>query len=301
MNKKMMAVTGTILIGVMMLGASAFAAISGTSGYDVYKQALKNTLAAKSITSKTELTLKDNGNVLVELNADAKIDKENKLMSNSTQIVSGESRETLAVYRQADKMIIKSGSSDTYDVMEGKAKKHKRHQENHDDATQRFQDVEGVVDAAMGNMQSLIALQNNADGTKDVSLTLADGQISPVVNAAAALAVKNALGRQGFEDNEKHMKISAAGAIKDKLPLLVSDITIKQVAVDAKISKENFIQQQNVTLTVTGKDTDGKAHELVLDINAGFSGYNNTVPETVELNGKKVNLMTKKMHGHGDK
>lgn len=298
MNKKLMTIAGTIVAGTVMLGASAFAAVSGTSGYDVYKQAFKNTYAVHSITPKTEVIVKDNGNLLFKVDSVSKIDKDNKSMSTTTTVAAGDLQETVNVYKQDGQVVIKDSNSNVYNVMEsGKGFKHKREWEN-DGSRQK--DIENIADALAGNFQNYITLNDNTEGTKEVSLNLSENQVSPVVNAVASLVVKN-IDREkhgNFRQDEGHMKLALENGLKDKLPKLVDNIKVSQVVVDAKITKDNLINGQNENITITGTDASGKTHQVTVSVNTDFSGYNNTVPDKVDLSGKQVNLINTGKNRH---
>ncbi|MHB9093274.1 MAG: hypothetical protein ACYC21_01265 [Eubacteriales bacterium] len=288
MNKKLMTIAGAIALGGVMLGASAYAAISGTSGYDIYKQALKNTYAVQSITPKTEVTVKDNGNLLVKVDATTKVNKADKSMSNSVTVASGNEKKTVDMYRQDEKTITKSSDSDVYSVMEpGMEGKHKRVKGNEDDLS-RIKDIENVADALVGNIQNYITLNSNSDGTNEVSLQMSDNQVSPVVNAVASLAIKNAAGRPGHKEYMDKTDSAFGADLQDKIPKLVDNIRVSRVDVNAKINKDNFIQDQTENFIVTGTDANGKTHELSVSINTSFTGYNSTTPDKVDLNGKQV-------------
>lgn len=298
MNRKYMTIAGTIALGSVILGATAYGAISGTSGYDLYKEAVKNSYAAQSITPKTELTVKDNGNVLVKVDTTTKIDKTNKAMSNIVTMSSAEGQKTIDMYRQDDKTIIKNSDSDVYNVMEpNKARELKRKEHKEDDPS-RVKDIENVADALVGNIQNYITLDNNTDGTKEVSLELTDSQISPVINAVASLAVKNATYKEDHEEGINQKEMAYLTAIQDKLPKLVDNIRVTRVDVDAKITQNNLIQDQTENLIITGTDANGKTHEVSVSVTTDFEGYNSTVPDKVDLTNKKVNVIQHEQFKH---
>lgn len=87
MDKKLMAFLAFIAVGGVLLGTTAYAEISGTSGYDVYKQALVNTYDIESVTPKTEITLKDNGKLAYKVNLLAETVQENQKMSEIQGLV----------------------------------------------------------------------------------------------------------------------------------------------------------------------------------------------------------------------
>jgi hypothetical protein len=284
-------------LGSLMLSATAYAAISGTSGYDVYKQALKNTYAVSSMTPKTEVTVKDNGNLLIKAATTTKLDKTNQAMSNTMTIVSGDLEKTLDIYNQDGKTITKSSDSSVYTVTEpGMERKHQNDQWKQEDPG-RIKDIENVADALVGNVQNYITLNENSDGTKEVSLKLADSQVSPVINALASLVVKNA-DRQGGHGmyNDKADTAFITG-LRDKLPKLVDNIRVSTADLDATVSKDNLIQNQAENLVITGTDANGQNHELAISVTTGFTGFNSTTPDKVDLTGKQVKTVQHEKRG----
>lgn len=298
MNRKYMTIAGTIALGGVILGASAYAAISGTSGYDIYKQALKNTCAVQSITPKTEVTVKDNGSVLVKLDSLTKINRSDKTMSNNITVSSADGQKTIDLYRQDSKTIFKSSDSNVYDVMERNKEMEQKRKNKKEDDPSRINDIENVADALVGNIQNYITLNNNTDGTKEVSLELSDNQISPVINAVASLVVKNA-GRE-MDRGEKigPEDMSFITNLKDKLPKLESNIKVTRVDVDAKITKDNLIQEQTENLIITGTDASGKTHEVMVSVTTNFDGFNSTKPDKVDLTGKQVKVIQHEKFKH---
>ncbi|ADG83473.1 hypothetical protein [Thermincola potens] len=296
MNKKLMAILGTVAVGGVLLGTTAFAAISGTSGYDVYKEALKNTYAVNSITPKTEVTVKDNGKLLFKVDAISKLDKEKESMSNSVTVTSGGLQKTVDMYRQDNKTVIKSSDSSVYNVLQrGRERNHKK--EWREDDPGRIKDIENVADALTGTIQNYITLNSNPDGTKEVALQLSDKQISPIINAVASLMVKN-LDKELKHMGNKPMDFAFENSLQDKLPRLVDNIRVSHIDVEAKINKDNLIQEQTENITITGTDAKGNAHEVVINIDTGFSNYNSTTPDTVDLSGKQVNIISPENYRH---
>jgi hypothetical protein len=116
---------------------------------------------------------------------------------------------------------------------------------------------------------------------------MSDNQVSPVINAIASLVVRNA-GKEGEHRGTGHMGFAFDSSLHDKLPKLVDNIRVSRVDVDAKINKDNLIQEQTESFVITGTDANGKTHEVTVSIDTSFSKYNSTVPDEVNLNGKQV-------------
>lgn len=298
MNKKMMTIAGTIALGSMMLGATAYAAVSGTSGYDLYKQAVKNTYAVNSITPKTEVVVKDGNNLLFKVDATTKIDKTSEAMSNNVSVVSGDQQKNVDIVKQDSQTIVKTSDSNVYQVAQGGKRSGSGAEKHKADDPGRLKDIENVVDALAGNIQNYITAGENPDGTQNVSLELAGNQVSPVINAVASLAVKNAGSERAFRERAGNVDSAFISSLQDKLPKLVDNIRVNHVDVNAVISKDHLIQRQTEDLTITGTDVNGVTHDIVVSVDTSFSGYNSTTPDKIDLTGKKVNTVTR---GHNNR
>lgn len=290
MNKKLLGVVSAVVIGTVMLGASAYASITTATGYDTFKNAVKKTITAKNFTVKSSASLSDNGNILIKGEALSKIDKANKAMSSTVTVTVDNKTEGAAIYKQEQQRIVKLSSEDTYRVMEQRDRKPHKNYVNHNDA-QEVENAETIIDAALGSITNNFIATDNADGTKTISLSLNESQIPALANAAVTVAVKNASSKQA----EKHPNQPAlASSLKDKLPVLTTEIKLKSVSLQATITKDELIKDKDVVVVLSGKDANGASHEVVLKANADISAYNSTIADTIDLTGKTVKQMEHK-------
>lgn len=291
MNKKLTAVIASIAAGGLLLGATAFAGAADNSGYQAYKTAVEKTITAKSVTPQIDVTVKDNGNLLVAVDSLMKVNKEDMSMSGKLTLTAGGQQKTVETYEQNGKEVTKSSDSNVYYVMEHHGDKMRGGKEwkGKELDSSKIKDVEKVVDALTGNLQNYITLNSGSDGTKVVNLKLTDGQIPPVVNALASMAIKNAA---NHDEYGQHPGGPFGVNIRPQLPKLVDAIKVNSADMTAVIGSDNLIKSQTAEITVSGKDAQGKAHEITVDVKADFTNYNNTVPDTVDLNGKQVQTIS---------
>ncbi|MEN6460964.1 MAG: hypothetical protein ABFC94_06320 [Syntrophomonas sp.] len=289
MNKKLTMIALSIVVGGTLLCTTAWASLSGSTGYDVYKSAFKKT--SQSVSGTADIQVTDNGAAILKANDTAKVNLKNESMSTNLTITGGDKTATMDVYQQQDQTVVKNSDSDVYNVItHGEFEKHDHARIKDDPAHQAMaKDVENIVDLAMGNLKDYITLDENSDGTKTVSLKLAGSQITPLENAVAALFVKNGLREHESADSAM---AAANDIIQANLPKLVSDIQVTNVDIKAAINGQNQIDNQSVNLTVSGKDSAGKTHEVVVSLNLKLSDFNNTNPDTIDLTGKQVKNIT---------
>lgn len=288
MNKKL-AIGISIIAGGMMLAGTALASGSSSSGYDIYKEAFKNTRAVTSMTGKIAVTVTDNGNVLLKSDDLIKVNSNTKKMSGSFGLTAGDQVKTVLVYRQDGQTITKFNDSEVYNVaavqpgLEKGPNKWSHKPEN----PELTKDMENVVDLLVGDYQNYISVDSKADGNKQVSLQMSDSQVSPLVNAAVSLAVRK---HQNIGD--AHPSPSAlATAVGDQIPKLVDEIRVTNIDVKADIDNQNFFKEQTAKLTITGKDAAGKNHEVVVSVDLELSNLNNTTTDAVDLTGKEVKTL----------
>ena len=290
MNKKMTAIGASIAVGTLLLCTAAFAGASGNSGYGTFKTAVENALQAKNTTANVQVTVQDNGKALVDTTAAMKLDETTKAMSGTITVTTDGVTKTTSVYRQSGQMVTKDSSSDVYQVFTQKARGDETARADRDkmDAS-KIQDLEKVVDALVGNVQDNFTLETNSDGTKTVSLSLAENQVPALANALASLALKNS-------DGGMHHGMMAGGPAGDQaalqLPVLTDGIKIDSIEMKAAINDADLITGETMVITVSGSDAQGYPHELTINAKSDFSGYGTTVADTVDLTGKNIQQVT---------
>ncbi|MCC2685438.1 MAG: hypothetical protein K0R75_2337, partial [Paenibacillaceae bacterium] len=76
--------------------------------------------------------------------------------------------------------------------------------------------------------------------------------------------------------------------LKANLPQLTDDIRVEAVNLDAKISPDNQLVGQSADIHISGLDKSGERHALTIQLHADFSGFDQTVPERIDLTGKQT-------------
>lgn len=291
MKKKPILIVLSLVIGATMLCTTAFASIASSSGYEVYKAAAKNIALAGSMTAQATVSMLDNGIVVLNADGTVKMDSTNRTMSSISTIKAGDQTQTEEAYRQMDQIVTKNSTSDVYNVMSkvaGQAPAETNLAKSPANAAVA-QDVENIVDLLASNFDSNISLANNADGTKVVSLKLANSQITPLENAVASLIVKNAA-REGERGSRAGSAMGNMDSIvKAIIPQIIDGISLNSVDVVATIDAQGQITKQTAIFKITGQDASGQTHEIVVNAVINLSGIGSTTPDTVDLTGKQVN------------
>jgi hypothetical protein len=274
MNKKLLAVIG--ISGTLMLG-SVYSISANTSGYDLYKEALKKTHSAESATLNFNLKIEDNKKSILTSQSIFKSDSVNQLNSLSTRLANESEVSNMDMYKQDGNWYVMKDGLDTVYKMDTSNNPH------HRNTAELKDDVENLIDVMTKNLQQQITVAEKKDGNHVIELDLTGKEIPLSANALSTLMIKHAVMLQDNNETE-----SSNFHINAKLPELDHEITVKQVKLTAQVNKENYIEQQTVKVIVTGKDKQDTSHELVLNINLNASDYNQTTVTPVEIPADKV-------------
>ncbi|MZQ85379.1 hypothetical protein GQF01_24990 [Paenibacillus sp. 5J-6] len=299
--KKWMMLGSAVGISSIVMVTTGFSALASTSGYEAYKSALKNTKTVQNVAVQAEAALQDNGAMLASAKGDFKVSLDSKTASGSADVLVGGTQQTLSFYKEENQTVLKSAASDVYFVKQENEKKHKT--ESKLNETEIPQQVETVIDALVGNLKDFVAIDTQADGSKEISIQLDNAQIPTVVNALAPIAIKEATKEEGGEMNDAAQANAMPfqdDFLKKAAPQLTQDIKIEHVSIKATVNTDNYLSHQEADLTVSGKDDAGTAHQVTLHLQANLSGYNRTTPETIDLTGKSVQTLKHDHQGKHD-
>ncbi|MEC1524765.1 hypothetical protein P9D43_22425 [Neobacillus niacini] len=274
MNKKLLAVIG--ISGTLMLG-SVYSISANTSGYDLYKDALKKTHTAESATLNFNLNIEDNNKSLLSSQSIFKSDSVNQVNSISTRLANETDVSSMNMYKQDGNWYLMKDGLDTVYKMDTSKNPH------HSNTAELKDDVENLIDVMTKNLQQQITVAEKKNGNHLIDLDLTGKEIPLSANALSTLMIKHAVMLQDKSDSK-----GSDFHIKAKLPELDHDITVKQVKLTAEVNKDNYIKQQTVKVIVTGKEKQDTSHELELTINLDASDYNQTIVTPVGISADKV-------------
>lgn len=291
MNKKLTVTFLCIAVGVVMLVTTAFASMSGNTGYDTYKTALENMAGVKSLTGNIQMSVTDNGKEMLKIDSKIKADNSaEEKVSSSTVIKTETQAKGFDLFVENGNAVLKANDSDVYNVMKGDFKSNQDSSMKDVKNPESMKAGEMVIDAFVGDLKNYFTTTDMANGEKQVIVQLSDNQIPTLVNALASLAVKNS---DTKEMNINKNILPFGLDLNVKLPKLTEDIRIDNISLIADISKESQIKNQVIDFTLSGKDAEAVKHTLKLSINLSLSDLNTTLADTVDLTGKNINTIDK--------
>lgn len=255
-----------------MLFVSGFSAMANTSGYEVYKTALKSNKAVQSMTNNGSITVTDNGEEVLTADLNAKLDRDKNVLNAAVTFDSGDGTDAVNVFHQDGKVIFKTNDSDVYRVME---KRHPKWKQG-DKKSHPHKQVEPIIDELMGNLKELATVETTAGGGKHAALHLSASQIPAAVNALGSLAVS------------KIADCEYGNNVKANIPKLTENVKVQEINLDAGINAENYLEHQTGEIIITGTNASGEEHEVVIALDFHLSDFNQTVPDQIDLTGKQV-------------
>jgi hypothetical protein len=297
MKKKIAMIGAGVVAGSVLLMSSVYAGIGSTPGYDAYKSAIKNTAAVENATTQVNLSIEDNGTTLFAVHSTLKSGKDDHTGSAAITLRSGGTEQGIQIYSQDGKEIIKTSNSDVYRIVENEdeeqewAKESRDRKKLHD--PEFAKEAEKVIDSLVGNLKQAVALEEEG-ATKTVSLELKGNQIPAIVNTIGSLIIRESGRRHGEGIQPEPEEIFGVDLqrIEDSLPILTDDIKIEAVNLDADVNADNLITNQSAELRISGKDSEGAAHQVSVKLDLILSEFNRSVPDTVDLTGKQVENVT---------
>jgi uncharacterized protein (UPF0248 family) len=274
MNKKILAVIG--ISGTLLLG-SVYSISANTSGYDLYKSALKQTHTADSATVSMKLNVEDNQKSIFSADSIFESDSVNGVNSISTRLANETETTNMNMYKQDGNWYVMKAGLDTVYKMDTSNNRH------HTNTAELHDDVENLIDVMTKNLQQQITLEEEKNGNHLVELDLTGKEIPLTANALSTLMLKHAVMIQNDNDQDR-----SNFHIQATIPELDHDITVKQIKLTAQVNKENYVEEQTVKVVVTGKDRGEKSHELILSLNMDVTDYNQTTVTPVEIPAHRV-------------
>lgn len=281
--KKSTKMITSFAIGLTLFTTTVLAEVSSKSGYEQLKDALKYSSASfenklSNYTVDYSMSIKDNGKVILSQNSLGKYDT-SKHSKESIDTDTKGAKESKSYYYTDKKLrIYKSSSKNIYNVTEFKEpidgySFHDPFKES------EMADMEKIADAVVGNLKDYVIVNNNKDGSKELSGSIKGTQIPTLINAMSSYMIKhetNSIDNYGDSDSKKIM------------PSITKDVFVKEATGKMLLDKNGLIKNIFATGTISGKDDAGKEHALTLEVLLKIYNVNSTVVTKPNLSGKKV-------------
>lgn len=271
-----------LVLGVALFATAAFADLTAGSPYGEFKQAIKQSvsmLGSSSWSNYTETTL-------ISFSLDGQLknreehvrrhDAEHQLYeSQSIHWSEGEEHSYLEYTDGVkDQLIEKSSDSDIWFVYEDYPAANRYDSILTSDPFEedpRAEDIERIVDAALGNLTSLVQMELNTDGSKRFHGSVINAQLPTLVQALSSFYASSS-GALGYAQSNTHLR----------------EFQIEQISGEAWQNTSGLLHKVEASLRFSGTDSEGVVHAGLIEIGLDIDQIGTTTVTLPDLSGLKV-------------
>jgi len=272
-NFKTMAVVGIVVGCVTVVSVGVLAHANGNA-YQDFRNAALHTMRERNMTISSDITVLQNGEVLVTSETLLQRDGRNQYSSSLTQ-VNGETLEKERASSEAGR-ITRVGDEFTSVSFEGRRSR-ERQRENHNPSPSEVRLTEMFADILVGDIRTHFTRSGDT-----ISVNLEGAQIPEILNMAASAAME----RSEARPDRAHHEGNHFGDVFKTMPIN-SDVQIRRIGVETELNGR-LLGDSTFTLLVTGMDSDGNLQEIEMIFNASFSDIGGTTPNTIDTAGRIV-------------
>lgn len=290
MKKKLL--TLTIVLTVILLGAGIFTTFASNSGYDSYKEALKETHKIKSANADIHFTISDNDKIVQDVTIQSVYNLNEERMKANINLKTAEETSKFEVYSEASNVYIDNGESTflvekEQDPTEQKEKFERYHNK------ELLTIAELVFDTVTNPLHDSVVIDND----NNISVQLTNDDLPVVIHKIGSYMVKNGLKHHSNIEMTPADYPFLTDTIKQQFPTLTDEINFNEIKINAKVTDEGFIENQQAYFNISGKDEDGQLHTLKIEFKMNIENINDTTVTPFNLDGKTVEtIQLKKVH-----
>jgi len=282
-SKKIKTIVITAVTGCMLLSVTIVASANGATGYQTYKESLKNIVATKNATITTTFSVKDNGNTTISEAGVEKLEGVNN--SSNTKITTGSTTKEVETSRIDGQTIVKDGEI-YYSGTNNDKMKNKNMEKKIDESSSKTKLGEMIIDTLVGDVKNQFVVDGDT-----ISVNLEGAQIPELAKLAISAAVE--------EKNNKKVndKVEAGkDGLKDALNTIpnLKNVDIKSLSMTAKVDGNNLTDNA-FKILITGEDESSVTHEFEVSSDFAITDVNSTKVDSIDTTGKQVQPMQEKM------
>ena len=256
------------------------------SGYGDYKAAVEATMLAKNATVATQFEVTDKGTIILSGNSTQKLNNKDK-SSQTSVTVDGI---TKAVESSAvNGNFITETDGKYFSTTKGNGKFNGDQRENLSASSSTVKLAEMLADTLVGDVKNQFV-----ENGQTISVNLEGAQIPELARLALSAADENSHHTGDYKNNGKQGPDESMKPMMDKMPKL-ADIDIKSIAMTATVDGTT-LKDNDFTITITGKDANGVAHEITVKLNAKITDVGSTKVEAIDTTGQQVGTIDRANH-----
>ncbi|MDD6307828.1 MAG: hypothetical protein PUB07_00480 [Clostridia bacterium] len=262
-NKKLAMGLCTAGIGAVLLVTSALADMALGSGYQKLKDAVKETASAtaeryESFSAIANMEVRIDETLIVSMSAKEKYDNQNHRKETITTTMDPTGTKEGYTYEDDNvRVFYEPADEKPYKVMQNVYRDKDRPMLTNPFEDEYAKDAERIVDAAVGNLQDLIMVEET-DGKRIYAGEMTDAEIPALINAVGSVVAKYSM----------PSNICAQE--------FVQDVYIANVDGKAVENGEGILESMVGHVTIMGKDDVGNAHTMQIGMSIQIEEVNTT-------------------------
>lgn len=292
MKKKLLSIT--VLLTVLLVGVGFYTVLASSSGYDAYKEAVKETHKIESGIVNIDFSISNNGELLQELTMQSAYNLEEKRSLTTIDLNTSDDKLELQLNTEDNHVYIKNSTSDTTFVMESNrdsAAVKEKHELFHNKELLTIAEL--VVDTLTRPLhESFVIGPENT-----ISVDMKNEDLPTVIHAMGSYMVKKSYGSHANVEMTTNDYPFLTNNLKQVLPAITDEISFDEITVDVQLTESGLIKHQQAFFRITGNDEQGQSHNLTIKFNIGLENINETNIEPFNIDGKKLEtFVSKKVH-----
>lgn len=292
--KKKLPIVIALVAAVSLFSITTLAFTNEQTGYETLKEALQSAKQLDNATFDVQVEVIDNGELLIGANAIGKADHISQNASGQVIINVAGLTKTADFYKQGDTNYFVDQDNDlTYQMNESNERVRGHADENFEMTTSQ----EAFVDYLAGDLKNQIGLEENADGTRSVTLDLDQEEIPMALNLMISAAASSDEHRNRMHEDQSNEKIhdlpffDGLENLETKLPELKEDVKVTGIQGELTLDEQNQVVAYDFSFTIEGKEVSGTAHIVTINSAGTISDVDQTVVDTIDLAGKDVQII----------
>lgn len=292
MKKKLFTIA--IVSTVLIFGVGIYSTLANNSGYDAYKEALKETHKIKSAVANMEMSITNNGKLLQDVTVQSMYNLEEERRSSNINLKTPDQTVQLEINSEEKQIYVDNDQTETTYVFESTRDREeikKSHERFHNKELMKIAEL--VVDTLTRPLHdSFVTGPENT-----ISVNLTNEEIPTVFHAIGSYMVKKGFGSHSDIEMTTDDYPFLTNSYQQEFPALTDEITFEQIKVVAQLTEAGLLKNQQAFFLIAGKDQEGKSHTLDIQFDISFENINETTVAPLNLDGKKLEtIQLKKFH-----
>lgn len=281
MKRNTLTLALVLVLGLSLFTAATVAASSSNVGYESFKDTMKDLNHEGASNAQITMTLVDNGETIVSVDADMVGEKAGDNFSGTLALSDSDTDKSFQVYGQEGQVYLIDLLEGHYYQMDHSEDRHGS-DEDYDHKDHQMTGVEEeLLDYFVGDLKDNFLVETMDDGSQTLTFTMEESEVPTGLNLMikAATSAENRTEDKRGDMTEKMPFME--GFDHEAAPNLTDDVQLNYVKVTIQVDADRQVTGLTGMTEISGLDSDGVSHELQMSFEA-VVGYDSVTPATID-------------------